>query len=301
MADDSLAPLLTSARPREEGEVMAVSKPSPLRALFVEPARMVGGLWAHRELLWKFTHRAIEVRHRGSRLGALWALVNPLSMLVLYFIVFGRLYGTRFGVLPGETEFDFSLALFLGLSLFHVFTETLSASPAMITGNPNFVKKVVFPLEILPLAQVGAALFHFGAGLVLIVTGSFFGSAGLGWSLAWTPVILLPLLLLSLGFGWALAAIGVFLRDIGQVTGFIATALLFASAVMYPPDKIPAGLDWLRFNPLLQIVDLARRTVLWHEPMPWATLGYVYGMGLIVFALGAALFSLLRRSFAEVI
>ena len=87
MADDSLAPLLTSARPREEGEVMAVSKPSPLRALFVEPARMVGGLWAHRELLWKFTHRAIEVRHRGSRLGALWALVNPLSMLVLYFIV----------------------------------------------------------------------------------------------------------------------------------------------------------------------------------------------------------------------
>ena len=116
-----------------------------------------------------------------------------------------------------------------------------------------------------------------------------------------TPVILLPLLLLSLGVGWALAAIGVFLRDIGQVTGFIATALLFASAVMYPPDKIPAGLDWLRFNPLLQIVDLARRTVLWHEPMPWATLGYVYGMGLIVFALGAALFSLLRRSFAEVI
>lgn len=124
---------------------MAASKPSPLRALFVEPTRMVGGLWAHRELIWKFTHRAIEVRHRGSRLGPLWALVNPLSMLVLYFIVFGRIYGTRFGVLPGETEFDFSLALFLGLSLFHVFTETLSASPAMITGNPNFVKKVVFP------------------------------------------------------------------------------------------------------------------------------------------------------------
>jgi len=182
-----------------------------------------------------------------------------------------------------------------------VFTETLSASPAMIAGNPNFVKKVVFPLEILPVAQIGAALFHFGAGLALIVTGSFFGGAGLGWGLAWTPVILLPLLLLSLGVGWALAAIGVFLRDIGQVTGFIATALLFASAVMYPPDKIPAGLDWLRFNPLLQIVDLARRTLLWHEPMPWASLGYVYGVGLMTFAIGAVLFSLLRRSFAEVI
>lgn len=115
------------------------------------------------------------------------------------------------------------------------------------------------------------------------------------------PVIVLPLLLLSLGVGWALAAIGVFLRDIGQVTGFIATALLFASAVMYPPAKIPAGLDWLRFNPLLQIVDLARRTVLWHEPMPWETLGQVYAVSMAVVAGGAVLFSLLRRSFAEVV
>ncbi|MFM8334352.1 MAG: ABC transporter permease [Opitutaceae bacterium] len=281
--------------------MMPATKPSLVQALILEPARMVGGLWRHRELIWQFTHRAIELRHRGSRLGPLWALVNPLSMLVLYFFVFGRLYGTRFGTLPGETEFDFSLALFLGLSLFHVFTETLSASPAMITGNPNFVKKVVFPLEILPVAQVGAALFHFLAGLTLIVTGSFFGSAWLGWGLAWVPVIVLPLALLSLGIGWALAAIGVFLRDIGQITGFVATALLFASAVMYPPSKIPEGLDWLRFNPLLQIVDLARRTVLWHEPMPWATLGQVYAVAMLIFAAGAVLFSLLRRSFAEVV
>ena len=92
---------------------MPDTKPSALRALTLEPARMVAGLWARRELIWQFTHRAIEVRHRGSRLGPLWALVNPLSMLVLYFCVFGCLYGTRFGVLPGETEFDFSLTLFL--------------------------------------------------------------------------------------------------------------------------------------------------------------------------------------------
>jgi lipopolysaccharide transport system permease protein len=280
---------------------MPDTKPSALRALTLEPARMVAGLWARRELIWQFTHRAIEVRHRGSRLGPLWALVNPLSMLVLYFFVFGRLYGTRFGVLPGETEFDFSLALFLGLSLFHVFTETLSISPGTITGNPNFVKKVVFPLEILPVAQVGAAVFHLLAGLALIITGAAFGTAGIGAGLLWLPVLIAPLVMLSLGVGWALAAVGVFLRDIGQVTAFVATALLFASAVMYPPAKIPAGFEWLRFNPLLQIVDLARRTVLWHEPMPWERLAYVYAAGALAFAMGAVLFSLLRKSFAEVV
>jgi lipopolysaccharide transport system permease protein len=144
-------------------------------------------------------------------------------------------------------------------------------------------------------------VFHLLAGLALIIAGAAFGTAGIGAGLLWLPVLILPLVLLSLGVGWALAAVGVFLRDIGQVTAFVATALLFASAVMYPPAKIPAGFEWLRFNPLLQIVDLARRTVLWHEPMAWERLAYVYAVGALAFAVGAVLFSLLRKSFAEVV
>lgn len=272
-----------------------------LTALVLDPARMVAGLWSRRELIWQFTRRAIEVRHRGSRLGPIWALLNPLTMLALYFFVFGRVYGTRFGMIEGETEFDFSLALFLGLCLFQVFTETLSMSPGAVTGQPNFVKKVVFPLEILPVAQVGAALFHLLAALLLIIAGGFFGTTGLDRGLLLLPVVILPLLLLSLGIGWALAAIGVFLRDVGQVTSFCGTALLFASAVMYPPSKIPEGFEWLQFNPLLQVVDLARRTALWQEPMLWDRLGYVYLVGLGAFVGGAIIFSLLRKSFAEVL
>ena len=262
---------------------------------------MVSGLWSRRDLIWQFTHRAIELRHRGSRLGAFWALLNPLSMLALYFFVFGYVYDTRFGRLPGETMFDFSLALFLGLSLFHVFTETLAAAPGIITANPNFVKKVVFPLEVLPVAQLGAATFHLGVSVGLVLFGSIFGTAQLSWSVLWLPVLLVPLLLLSMGTGWFLAAFGVFVRDVGQVTGFVSTALLFASAVMYPPTKIPAGFELLRLNPLLQIVDLARRVVLWHEPMPWSNLVYVYACALTVFVGGAVFFALLRKSFAEVI
>lgn len=270
-------------------------------ALVLEPARMVLGLWPRRDLIWQFTRRAVEMRHRGSRLGPFWALINPLSMLALYFFVFGHIYGTRFGSLHGETELDFAVALFLGLSLFHVFTEVLSQAPTAVLNQPNFVKKVVFPLEILPVAQVGAALFHFAAGLVLVVIGCAFGTGGVTWQLLQLPLLVLPLALLSLGVGWMLAAVGVFLRDIGQVTAFVATALLFASAVMYPPTKIPAGFEWLRHNPLLQIVDLSRRTALWHQPMPWDQLAYVSGASVVIFAFGAITFSLLRKSFAEVI
>ena len=266
---------------------------------------MVGGLWKRRELISQFTRRNIELRHRGSRLGAFWALINPLSMLALYYVIFGVIYETKFNVLKGETGFDVLLAMFLGLSLFHAFSETLSWAPTLITTNPNFVKKVVFPLEVLPVAQIGAAAFHLAVSLSLVLAGSVFGTAGISWHIAWLPVLVLPLLLLSLGMAWLLAAAGVFLRDIGQLSAFAVTVLLFASAVMFPAAMIAERSEklWtiLRLNPLLQIVDLARHVVLWHQPMPLHKLAYIYGCALVVFVGGAVFFALLRRSFAEAI
>ena len=274
-------------------------------ALIVDPLRMVGGLWTRRELIAQFTRRNIELKHRGSRLGAFWALINPLSMLGLYYVVFGVIYNTKFNVLPGETAIDVLLAMFLGLSLFHAFSETLSWAPGLITTNPNFVKKVVFPLEVLPVAQIGAAAFHLAVGLGLVLIGSFFGTAGLTWHVLWLPVLVLPLLMLSLGLAWLLAAAGVFLRDIGQLSAFVVTMLLFASALMFPATKIAEqSLElWavLQLNPLLQIVDLARNVVLWHQPMPLGWLAYIYACALVVFVGGAVFFALLRRSFAEAI
>lgn len=274
-------------------------------ALILDPLRMVGGLWTRRELIGQFTRRNIELRHRGSRLGAFWALINPLSMLVLYYVLFGVIYNTKFNVLPGETGFDVLLAMFLGLSLFHAFSETLSWAPTLITTNPNFVKKVVFPLEVLPVAQIGAAAFHLAVGLGLVLVGSVFGTAGLTWHVLWLPVLVVPLLMLSLGMAWLLAAAGVFLRDIGQLSAFAVTMLLFASAVMFPATMIaqrsPELWTVLRLNPLLQIVDLARNVVLWHQPMPLPWLAYIYAFATVVFAGGAVFFALLRRSFAEAI
>ncbi len=270
-------------------------------ALLIEPVRMCAGLWTRRDLIAQFTRRNIEMRHRGSRLGAFWALINPLSMLALYYVVFGIFFEQKFGELPGETRYDFSLAMFLGLALFHVFSETLGWAPGVITANPNFVKKVVFPLEALPVAHMGSTAFHLAVSLGLVLLGSAFGTAGLSLQMLWLPVLIVPLLLLSLGVAWILAAVGVFLRDIGQVTAFASTALLFATAVTFPPHKIPPALEVLRYNPLFQLIDLSRRVVLWHQPMQFDRLAYVCLCAIAVCAIGAIFFSLLRKAFAEVI
>lgn len=263
---------------------------------------MLVALWARRDLIVQFTERSIELRHRGSRLGAVWALINPLSMLGLYFVVFGLFFRQQFRVVEGETRFDYSLAMFLGLTLFHVFSETLALAPSVIISNPNFVKKVVFPLEVLPFANVGAGAFHLAVSLGLLLVGTLFGATiHLSLHTLWLPVLVLPLLFVSLGVAWFLAALGVFLRDVGQIVAFASTALMFATAVTFPPEIIPPRLHFLHFNPLFQIIDLARRCVLWQQAMPFDKLLYVYVTSLLILALGAIFFSLLRKSFAEVI
>ena len=139
----------------------------------------------------------------------------------------------------------------------------------------------------------------------MILLGSAFGSSGLALDLLWLPVLVLPLLMMALGLAWTLAALGVFIRDIGQVTGFVSTAVMFASAVPYPASKIvekaPALWPYLRLNPLLQVIDLARHVVLWHQPVDWTKLAYVYAVAVAVLLAGHLCFLLFRRSFAEVI
>jgi lipopolysaccharide transport system permease protein len=280
------------------------SSDSPSLLSLLNPWCILRNVWRQRELAWQFAVREVELRHRGSRLGAVWALANPLSMLLLYWFLFGKIFGGHFGVLPNETQYDYVLALFFGLTMFHVFAETLGWGPQVIAGNPNFVKKVVFPLEVLPVAKIGDAAYHLAVALGLVLVGSIFGTVGLSWSALWLPVLVVPLLLCALGVSWALAAIGVFVRDIAQLTPFLATALQFGSAVMFAPTKmhgVPYAWQILRFNPLLQILELGRTVVLWHQPMNWVRLGYVYVIALVVLALGHTVFMLLRRSFAEVI
>jgi lipopolysaccharide transport system permease protein len=259
-------------------------------------------LWQHRELLWQFTLRNVELRHKGSHLGLAWSFISPLLMLAMYVLVFGYIFGGSFGVLPNETKVDYGLGIFFGLTLFHFVSEVLGGSPGLIASNPNFVKKVVFPLEILPAASVFGAVFHTLISLCLLLVGIATLGPGLGLTSLWLPVILFPMLLLLLGVSWFFSALGVFLRDIGQIMQFVTMALMFSSAVFYSAHKIPPALwTWMRFNPVLLAIELARDAALWSRPINLPHLGYLYAIGFAACYLGHAAFRKMKPAFADVL
>lgn len=259
-------------------------------------------LWRGRELLWQFTLRNVELRHKGSHLGLIWAVVNPLLMMSLYVFVFGYILGGSFNAIPNETKVDYALGIFLGLTIFHLVAEVLAVSPTLIVSNPNFVKKVVFPLELLPAASVGSAVFHMLISLALVLVGAALIGPGLTSDLIWLPFILLPLIPLALGASWLFSAIGVFFRDINQLVTFLSMVLMYASALFYSQSVIPpAAWSILRFNPLLLAVELARNAVLWHRPMDLLNLGYLYGFSIVACVVGYGLFRRMSPTFADVL
>lgn len=265
-------------------------------------APFLADLWQHRELLWQFTLRNVELRHKGSHLGLIWSFLNPLLLLGLYVLVFGFINKGSFGVRPDETRVDFGLGVFFGLTLFHFAAEVLAGAPLTITGQPNFVKKVVFPLEVLPAAGVGAAVIHLLIGLALVVAGVLAFGGGGGAGLLWLPVIVAPLVLLFLGAAWFCAALGVFLRDLGQLLQFLTLVLMFSSALFFSARSIPPPI-WavLRFNPLLLAIEQSRNAALWHEPVNLAHVGYLWAVGLAACYAGHAVFRRLKPAFADVI
>ena len=262
-------------------------------------------LWQHRELVWQFTRRNFELTLKGSHLGLLWSFLSPLLMLALYVFVFGFIFGGHFGVIANETKVDYALGVFLGLAFFGLIAEVISTAPVIITTNPNFVKKVVFPLEVLPEAAVGASVCRMVIGMIFTVAGIVFLGPGLHPGLLWLPVIMLPVVLGCLGVSWLISSLGVFIQDIGQFMAFLVQAVMFASAVFYSASRIQqeAPTAWLalRFNPALLAIELARDSALWHQAVNFRHLGFLYASGILVCYLGHYTFRRLKPAFADVL
>src|ERR1700677_1572959 len=254
------------------------------------PSSPFAGIARKRDLWWQFTVRAVESRYRGSYLGILWAVLNPMLMLSVYFVVFGLIFGGHFRDQKVESLKDYAMAMFLGLTLFQLLAETLGASPLLVTGNANLVKKVVFPLEVLPLSQAGSLWFNLAIGLVLALGGWLaVGNSLTFFGLIMLPVIILPLLMLSVGLGWLLAALGVFFRDLTQAMPFLAQLVMYSSAVFYPVSRIQQSTvlwEIMKWNPFLETVVLAREIVLWGMPVNLGRLGYTYAAGAVSMVVG---------------
>lgn len=255
------------------------------------------GLW------WQFTRRNIESRQKGSHLEFVWPVLNPLIMLALYVLVFGYIFNGQFPARPQETRIEYALTLFTGLNILQFVNEVVGEAPRLILNTPNLVKRVVFPLELLPGAQVGGALFRHLVSMGLVFLGVLLFSDGLSWQMLWWPVVMAPLVLLTLGIAWLLSALGVFLRDLAQLTNFCATVLLYASAVFYPVSKVQHSLFWivLKFNPFLHAVEQTRHVLLWREPPALQPMLYLYASGLILCFGGRWVFRQLQPHFADVL
>ena len=255
----------------------------------------------HRDLLVRFTMRQIERQTKGSWLGMLWVLVNPLLMLGLFSVVFGAIMGGDFGVKENAGIFDYPLGIFIGLTVMGLITETMGQSPFAVMSAPNLVQKVVFPLHLLPVALVGSILFRTLMSCLLVFVALAFLEPGLSWSALWFPLILAPMVLLALGLAWLLAALGVFFRDSQQLMGFLGSALFYSSAVFYSSHRIPEAIYvWLKFNPVLQAIELSRDVLLWDIPLDPLILVYLWGVGAVVCGIGLLVFQKLRSGFADV-
>jgi len=261
---------------------------------------MARNLVARASLVKQFSLREIQGRYRGSFLGVFWALVTPLLMLGVFTFVFTEIFQS---VWPGTTgKVDFALYLFAGMVAYNLFAEVASGTPRLIVGNPNFVKKVVFPLEVLPLAQVGSALIHSLMSLTILIIAKLVFHQSLSWTILLLPLVYLPLLALSAAVGWVLASLGVFLRDIGNLVAVVVQLLFFLSPITYPTSNVPEAvrpLMWL--NPFATIIDALRAVVIQGVMPQWGPLLIVTALSLLAAVLGYAWFMKIKRAFPDVI
>ncbi len=267
----------------------------------MNPVEIVLRLYRHRLLLWQFIWRNIELQHKGSILGLAWSLLSPLLLFATYAFVFIIVFNGRFGVISTETRSDYAIALFLSLTLFQLFQEAIVLAPVVIVQNPNYVKKVVFPLEVLPVAAFGAALFRCLISLALVLVAVLIWGPGISSTVLWLPVVVGFLALLSLGVTWTLAAFGVFLRDLAPLMQFFAVVLMFTSGVFYSLDKLPGAFRFLRYNPLWIVVESGRRVLLWHQPPDTGDIVYLGIVSTAICLVGHLIFRCLEQAFSDVL
>lgn len=258
--------------------------------------------WRHSSLCWQLVRREVLGRYRGSMLGMGWVFLAPLVMLAVYTFVFSGVFNSRWPGSSGDGGFAFALRLFAGLMVFNLFAETCSRAPSLIVEQPNLVKKVSFPLETLAFVSLGAALFNFFVNMGILLLGIIlFEPSSLSASSLLAPLIVVPLLPFLLGLAWGLAAVGVYLRDVGTVVGMLVSVLMFLSPVFYSLSSLPVKFQfWLQWSPLAAVIE-AMRAVLFGGSVHWLSVGAVLVLGVLVAAGGAAVFSILRRGFPDVL
>ncbi len=265
------------------------------------PSQIVKNWWIHRELIKEFSKREILIRYRGSVLGLMWSFFNPLFMLSIYTFIFSEVFKARWNAIS-QTKTEFALLLFIGLLVFNLISECLIRASTIITSNINYVKKVIFPLDILPVAIMIAALFH---GLISLFIWVIAYSIFIGMpqvTILYLPIVITPYILFILGLSWILASLGVFLRDVSQFIGMMLNVLLFMSPVFYPITAIPEKYRFIfQLNPLTLVIDQARIVMFWGSQPDFPSVLLLFLFSLSIYYLGFVWFQNTRKGFSDVL
>lgn len=272
-----------------------------MQVFSANPIKMLTNLYHNRELIRASVKRDILGRYRGSILGLLWSFFTPLFMLGVYTFVFSSVFNARWGT-ESDSKAEFALILFAGLLVFNLFSECINRAPGLILQNVNYVKKVVYPLEILPFVSLLSAFFHtiISLGVWLLAYVFVYGIPHA--TVLYFPLIILPFLFFLMGLSWALAALGVYLRDISQITGVITTALMFLSPIFYPVTALPEKFQHLiLFNPLVTIIEQIRGVLYFATPPEFGRLAIYWGVTLFIAWLGFFIFQKTRKGFSDVL
>lgn len=294
--------LLRAARALHDGDSSG-SGGGPRRWYrYLNPMAPLYDFYRHRDLLRQLVRREIESRYRGSYLGLVWSLLNPLWMLALYTFVFSVVLKARWLAGAEASHVGFAVTVFAGLIAFNLFAECLTRAPTLVVSNPNYVKKVVFPLQVLPVVALAVAIFHGAIALVVLLVGNLALAGTLSRTVLLLPLAALPLLALTLGVSWFLASLGAYVRDTSYAVGIVVQALLFLTPVLYPLDAVPEAVrPIIRLNPLTEIVDAFRRTLLWSQPLDWTAWLGATAAALAACCLGYAWFMQTKPGFADVV
>jgi lipopolysaccharide transport system permease protein len=268
---------------------------------YISPVQLARTLWRQRGLILELTRSDIAGRYKGSLLGIFWSLFNPIALLTIYTFVFSVVFQARWDT-GDHSQGHYAVQLFAGMIVHGLFTETLLRSPSLILRNSSYVKKIVFPLEILPVMVVGTSAFHSAISIGVLAVAILIVAGGLPWTIVLLPFVLLPLMLMSLGFAWFLASLGVYLSDIIQPIGLLSTILLFSSPVFYPASALPDFIQpWLLLNPLAFPIEQSRAVLIVGVPPNVPGLLIYTAISVAIALLGYAWFQKTRKGFANVL
>lgn len=267
----------------------------------VSPWSIIVSFLRHREMLWDLVRRDFIGRYQGSIMGVVWSLFNPLLMLAIYTTVFSVAFKARWGT-GDESKIAFAIVLFSGMVVHSLFAECINRAPTLIVSQVNYVKKVVFPLEILPGVALCSAMLHFAISFVVLLIFCVFSGVNLHWAALFVPLLILPLILLTLGLSWILASLGVYFRDMTQIVGMISTLALFLAPVFYPVDALPEPYrSFLNWNPITLPIIQIRDVLLWDKPVRWDLWLIHLAIGTLIGLFGYWWFQKSRQGFADVL